>query len=190
VELTREAARPRFLQGARLYLSPLEEADLAGPYPAWLNDETACRGNSHHVFPYSLAQAAAYVRSVSQARDELVLAIVLNDADTHIGNVALSRIHPVYRSAEFSILLGDTREWGKGYGREAAELLFRHGFSALNLHRIACGTFASNDGMHRLARSLGMTQEGVRRAAAYKDGNYVDIVEFGILRDEFERGRA
>ena len=186
--LMRAHSRPRFLQGPRLYLSPLEETDLAGPYPAWLNDELACKGNSHHVYPYPVAKAADFLRSISQTSEELVLAIVLNESDKHIGNVALSRIHPVYRTAEFAILLGDTEEWGKGYGREAASLLVGHAFSALNLRRIACGTFATNAAMCALALALGMRQEGVRRQAAYKDGAYVDVVEFGVLRQEFEAG--
>ncbi len=187
--VVRQASRPRFLQGARLYLAPLDDADLDGPYPAWLNDEQVCRGNSHHVYPYSRAQAAEYIRAGSKAAGELVLAIRLNDGDKHIGNIALSRIHPIYRSAEFSILLGDAEEWGRGYGREAAELLLRHGFLTLNLNRIACGTFATNEGMCRLARALGMQQEGVRRRAAFKDGASVDVIEFGLLRDEFAGGR-
>jgi RimJ/RimL family protein N-acetyltransferase len=181
-----DAAPLRFLQGARLYLRPLEDADVSGPYPSWLNDELVCRGNSHHVFPYSLAQASDYVRRAA-SQEAVVLAIVLNDGQKHIGNIALTRIHPVYRSAEFSILLGDAEEWGKGYAREAAALLIRHGFGALNLHRIACGTFATNAAMRRLALSLGMKEEGIRRQAAYKDGRYVDVLEFGLLREEFER---
>lgn len=123
------------------------------------------------------------------ARDELVLAVVLDDGQRHIGNIALNRIHPIYRSAEFAILLGDSAEWGKGYGLEAGRLVVAHGFSALNLHRIACGTLATNLGMQRLATALGMKQEGIRRAAAFKDGTYVDIIEYGLLRDEFDRPR-
>ena len=70
-------------------------------------------------------------------------------------------------------------------------MLVRHGFTAMNLHRIECGTFAGNLAMQRLALALGMTQEGVRRGAAYKNGEYVDIVEFGVLRDEFlKRGQS
>jgi len=32
-----------------------------------------------------------------------------------------------------------------------------------------------------------MIEEGVRRQAAYKDGRYLDVVEYGLLRAEFER---
>lgn len=174
-----------FLVAKRLYLRPLTEADADGPYPGWLNDERVCEGNAHHVFPYSREGALAYIRHAQSTRDELILAIVLKDGDRHIGNIALQRLHPQFRSAEFAILIGDRSTWGKGYSKEAAALLCAHGFYTLNLHRIACGTFASNVAMRRLAEYLGMREEGVRRQAAFKDNAYVDLVEYGVLRSEF-----
>src|SRR5438105_200567 len=114
----------KFLESRRLYLRPLEETDARGPYPTWLNDELACRGNSHHVRPYTRRQAVQYINEVTQNPSCLVLAVVLKKGRRHIGNIALNHIHPLYRSAEFSVLLGDTGQWGRGYGLEAARLLF------------------------------------------------------------------
>jgi RimJ/RimL family protein N-acetyltransferase len=39
--------------------------------------------------------------------------------------------------------------------------------------------------MRRIALDLGMREEGRRREAAFKDGRFVDCVEFGVLRAEF-----
>jgi len=177
---------PRFLEGDRLYLRLLLETDADGPYLHWLNDATVCQGNSHHVYPYSKKQALEYIQYAANTDKELILAIVLKARDRHIGNVALERIHPIYRSAQFAILLGDKSQWSKGYGLEAGQLLIRHGFSALNLNRIECATFETNMAMRKLAVALGMREEGVRKQAAYKDGRYLDIVEFGLLREEFK----
>lgn len=174
-----------FLEGRSLFLRPLVAADAEGPYPTWFNDAEVCRGNSHHVFPYRPEEARAYIEESARRRDRLVLAVVLRDGERHIGNIALQGIHPVYRSAEFSIVIGDRGAWGKGYSSEAAELICRHGFTALNLHRIGCGTFADNLAMQRLAARLGMREEGRRREAAYKDGRYVDVIEYGVLKAEF-----
>lgn len=168
-----------FLQGERLYLRPLEAEDAKGEYPGWLNDGQVCAGNSHHVYPYPRRKAVEYI----QAIDGLTLAIALKD-DEHIGNVSLAHVHPVHRSAEFSILLG--KYHGKGYGKEAARLMFEHGFNALNLHRIWCGTFSTNIAMQCVADALGMRKEGVRTDAVWKDGQYLDVIEYGILRGEFK----
>ena len=174
-----------FLLGERIYLRQLVEADAGGDYPAWFNDEQVCQGNSHHVYPYSREEAREYIRSVNADRSQLVLAICTKDG-THIGNVALQHIHPIYRSAEFAIVIGDKQCWGKGYGREAGRLIIGHGFKQMNLHRVGCGTFNTNIGMIRLAETLGMKLEGCKREAAYKNFSWLDIVEFGILREEWK----
>ena len=181
---------PSFLRGERIDLRPLVDADADGPYVSWFNDAETCRGNSHHVRPYSGADARAYIARVAAAPDQLVLAIVRREDGRHIGNIALQAINPVYRTAELSIMVGERDAWGQGYASEAARLLCDHGFRALNLHRIACGTFAGNGGMRRVAERLGMREEGVRRQAAFKDGAYVDVVEYGVLRAEYQAARV
>ena len=120
-----------------------------------------------------------------------MLAVVLRADDRHVGNISLQSIHPIDRAAEFAILIGDRACWGKGYGLEAGRLLFDHGFGALNLHRIACGTFDDNAAMCRLAVALGMKEEGRRREASFKRGRYVDVIEYGVLQGEYlERFRS
>ena len=174
----------KFLVGERVYLRPLLDRDAAGSYPFWLNDHDVCQGTSHHIYPYSRENALEYIVQSHDVQKALVLAMVLRENDKHIGNIALQRLNWIYRTAEFAILLGDKTEWGKGYALEAARLLIKHGFTALNLNRIECATFDNNEGMKKLALTLGMKQEGVRREAAYKNGEFLDIVEFGVLRDE------
>jgi len=180
-------SQPKFLEGDRLYLRSLSEGDADGPYTGWLNDAVVSQGTSHHVYPYSKQQAIEYIQRAASTQTALILAIVLKEGDRHIGNIALQQINWIHRSAEFAILLGDTEQWGRGCGLEAGHLLLRHGFMTLNLNRIGCATFETNVGMRKLAGALGMIEEGVRRQAAYKDGRYLDVVEYGLLRAEFER---
>ena len=181
--LSPSSAIPTFLSGTRLRLRALCAADVDGPYLTWLNDPEVSRLNSHHVFPYTRDAALAWVAALPARRDALVLAIELDER--HVGNISLQDISAVGRSAELAIVL-DRSVWGEGVGSEAAELLVEHGFRALNLNRIACGTVAANHGMRRLAERLGMTQEGVRRQAVWTDGAYHDIVEYGLLADEWK----
>jgi len=175
-----------FLIGKKVYLRSLVESDADGPYASWFNDVEVCLGNSHHVFPYTQESALGYIRHAQSTKDHLILAIVTRKDEAHIGNIALQSIHPVYHSAEFSILIGEKYIWGSGIGTEAGRLICDHGFRTMNLNRIACGTFENNTAMQRLALSLGMVKEGVRREAAYKDGKYQDIIEYGVLKRDYE----
>lgn len=174
-----------FLEGKQVLLRPLEEADIEGNYSKWLNDKEVCEGNSHHKYPYTKADCLKYIRHALETKSELILAIVDKVSGVHIGNIALQSIHPIYRTAELAIIIGEKDYWGKGIAKEAAHLLLEHGFTALNLERIGCGTFDGNDGMVKLTKHLHMKEEGRRRNAVFKNGTYLDMLEFGVLKHEF-----
>ena len=174
-----------FLIGKEVYLRALVEVDSEGQYPMWFNDADVCRENSHHIFPYTLDQAREYIQQTDKDRHHLILAIVCHKDDKHIGNVALDNINYINRTAELTIVIGDKSCWRKGWGKEASRLICDHGFFVLNLNRIACGTFESNVGMRNLAQYLGMIEEGRRRLAVYKLGRYVDVIEYGVLKEEY-----
>lgn len=176
-----------FLAGARIYLRGLERSDVEGNYRHWLNDPDVCRYNAHHRFPYGMAELLQYVEGLGGAHDRLVLAIIDRDEDRHVGNISLQGIDPVERSAEFAIVIGEKSAWGKGFSKEAARLIIDHGFGALNLHRIGCGTSAENLPMQKLALAMGFALEGRRREALYKNCRYWDILEYGLLRQEWQQ---
>ena len=178
-----------FLEGKRIYLRPLEEKDLKDNYVSWLNDEQVNKYNSHHVFPYSLEEGLDYIKKSQKDKDILVLAIVTKQGDMHIGNISLQKIDYINRSAEFAILIGEKKYWHKGYSKEASSLVLLHGFKTLGLSRIYCGTSSKNFSMQKLALSLRMTLEGRRRKALFRNGQLVDILEYGILVGEFKNSR-
>jgi [ribosomal protein S5]-alanine N-acetyltransferase len=175
-----------FLSAERVSLRPLLLSDVESGYLNWLNDPEVCRYNSHRRFPFTYEVGIEFIRKTWVDKTQLVLAVVLNHNNQHIGNVALQRIDRINRNAEFAILMGEKQYWGLGYSKEAAILLFKHGFSELNLHRIYCGTNVNNTGMQKLALSLNMKQEGHSREAQFKSQQYSDILHFGVLRKDFK----
>ena len=175
-----------FLDGDRILLRPLTKNDLTPVYLQWLNDEEVTRFNSHATFPNTQEKMEAYYNSLQDNNRNVVLGIIDKTTNRHIGNVALQQINWVSKNAEFAILLGDKEFWGKGMGEEAAVLIVTYGFERLNLHRIYCGTIQGNEGMKKLAKKLFMTEEGRRREAIFKNGKYLDIIEYGVLKEEFD----
>jgi RimJ/RimL family protein N-acetyltransferase len=179
-----------FLVGEKVYLRALTEADLTGNYFQWFNDQEVCRYNSHGAYPNSLARMQSYFARTQQDASLLALAIVDKATDVHVGNIALQEINWLSRSAEYAIVLGEKDYWGKGLGMEASTLILEHAFCRLNLFRVYCGTSADNLPMQKLAKHMGMQQEGVRRSAIYKNGFYRDIYEYGILREDYLERRT
>ena len=174
-----------FITGKRIYLRLLELTDLDGNYVSWLNDPIVSQNNSHHIFPYSKESAESFIKETFIQNDKLVLAVCVKDDDVHIGNISLQKIDFFNQTAEFAIMLGEKEYWGKGYSKEAAELIIHHGFNTMNLKRIHCGTFENNMAMQKLAKYLGFIEEGRRREAFFKNGKFIDIIEFGLLKKEY-----
>ncbi len=165
------------------FVRGLRESDVDGPYPSWFEDQEVCRFNSHGKFARSEEYFRRYVRSLNEV-DSVVWAICHREHG-HIGNISLQAISPLNRNAEFAVILGDRRHWGSGVGRLAGRQLLAHGFGKLGLERVYCGTAATNTAMRKLAAALDMREEGVRRHHLFLEGQWVDVVEFGVLRTEF-----
>lgn len=165
------------------YVRGLHESDLSGPYPYWFEDQEVCKYNSHGKFFRNAQWFRDFYEGLNS--DDQVVWAICHEEDGHIGNVSLGNIATINRNAEFAILIGDQRHWRKSVGLNASLALLNHGFEKLNLERIYCGTAIGNVGMNRLALRLGMVEEGRRRKHLFLDGGWHDMVEYGVLRDEF-----
>lgn len=173
------------LQGSGVLLRPFNKDDISDKYISWFNDPEVTRFNSHGEVEYTRERALEYLAKTVSQKENLVLAIIAKESGEHMGNISLQHAHLVNRNAEFAILIGDKSYWGKGLAKEASRLIIRHGFEALNLHRIYCGTSVENLPMQRLAASLGFIEEGRRREAMFKRGKFLDVIEYGLLRKDF-----
>ncbi|MDO9140132.1 MAG: GNAT family N-acetyltransferase [Methylobacter sp.] len=168
------------------FVRHLAEADLDGVYPSWFEDQDVTRYSSHGKLFKTKAYFNSYVEALN--REDRVVWAICHVNDGHIGNISLQAISWIDRTAEFAILLGDKRHWAKGVGLLAGKKILGHGFNKLNLERIYCGTAATNDAMKKLAQTMGMVLEGTQRQHFFLEGSRVDLLEYGILRAEFERG--
>ena len=168
--------------GKHYFVRSLSKNDLSGAYPLWFEDQEVTKYNSHGKFVKTQESFQTYFESLNDY-DRVVWAIC-HDTDGHIGNVSLQDISFINRNAEFAILIGDKRHWHKGVARLASVQLISHGFLKLNLKRIYCGTALSNMGMRKLALALGFKEEGCRRSHLFLEGQWIDIVEYGLLCEE------
>jgi len=174
------------LEAKDLYLRPLKIEDAQGNYPRWLNDKEVCKYNSHGDVLYTKEMAVDYIKMVNGSKIDKVFAIVIKGSEKYIGNISLQCISIKNKNAEFAILIGEKDYYNKGYAKQASRILLRYGFEELNLHRIYCGTSIHNIPMQKLADSLGMKKEGQRIEAFFKNGQYVDLIEYGLLKKDFK----
>lgn len=174
-----------FLVSEKIYIRRLEKEDIAGNYFQWLNDQAITKWMRHGVFPNSYESMNAFYEQQARSTTEVVFAIVLQEQDRHIGNIGLSSINHLFRSAEIGIMIGETDCWGKGYAAEAIELICCHSFDRLNMNRLYAGAVDKNIGSIRAFEKVGFVREGISRQAYFCSGQYHDCVNLGLLYSDW-----
>jgi ribosomal-protein-alanine N-acetyltransferase len=180
-------ASTQFMVGNGFFLRELRESDLEGTWYQWFNDSEVTRFQNKKIFPNSPEKQRGYFESLITSQSDVVLAMVEETSNKHIGNVGLHKIDWVHRSAELGIVIGEKESWGKGFGKQAWKLITGYGFHVLNLHRIYAWVMAGNDASLRCAEEAGFKQEGFVRQMFYKEGRYVDGHYMNVLRSDHDR---
>lgn len=103
-----------------------------------------------------------------------------------IGTMGLHRINYIHRTATTGAMFGNKKYWGRGYGVATKMHMLKYAFEELNLNRINSSVFAFNERSIRYSQRCGYQIEGRRRQACYKNGRYWDVIEMGVLREEWE----
>ena len=172
------------LEGKRIYLRRVTEADANRTYLGWLNDPEINRYLESRFKKQTLERLKAYIREITSSAANLFLAIVLKDNERHIGNIKLGPIDNHHRLGDIGLIIGEKDCWGKGYASEAIQLLVDHAFKTLKLHKLTAGCYANNMGSAKAFIKVGFTEEGKLKSHYFCDGNYVDRICLGMTNPE------
>ncbi|MFA6410700.1 MAG: GNAT family protein [Candidatus Buchananbacteria bacterium] len=172
------------LKGKLVTLRPLSQKD-AGRFCQWLNDsEVLIFLDIYDRSRTTLKMEKEWISKMKREKTRAAFAIDANDG-THIGVVSLRDIEPLHKNAQFGIIIGDKKYWGQGCGTEAGKLIIDYGFRKLKLHRIWLGFYAYNIRAEKSYKKLGFKKEGCLRQQLFRKGHYHDLINMGILRDEW-----
>lgn len=160
------------IRGRRVTLVPLAQPHKERTR-AWANDPEIAR-LMDRTKPVSEAEHDAFFEAMGRRDDCAFFAIELPEGGTHVGNVWLWGIDTHRRKAELRVVIGDPAVRRKGAGSEAIDLLCRHAFERLNLHRIYAYVLATNPGAKRAFEAAGFTQEGILRDDRWNGDRFVD----------------
>lgn len=152
----------------------------------WRNDPelVACLGAPYRYINTDVDYAwyEAYMKNRSTA---VRCAIIDESTNELIGLVSLVAIDHLNQSGEFHILIGKGKDQGKGAGSFATKEMLKHAFLNLNLHRVELTVLASNKIAIRLYEKIGFKCEGTKRKAKFKNGAFVDMHLYAVLREEY-----
>ncbi|MFO7792975.1 MAG: GNAT family protein [Candidatus Saliniplasma sp.] len=170
-----------FLKGERIELKTIEEEDI--PFMVKNINDPEVRSTLTLHLPVNKKMEQEFFKNISKNGNEVHLLIC--DEEDKIGLISLLDIDHRIGNAEIGLwIIPDF--WKKGYGTEASELMVDYGFKELNLHRIFAGAFRNNPGSSKIWEKLGFEKEGVSRDVDFVDGEYVDLINYSILEEEWE----
>lgn len=177
-----DISRPRT---ADITLTPLRPEDSDALF-RWINDRDTVI-LSAPFRPVSRAEHDAWFAAIQARTDSLIRAIRLTADDRLVGTCQLLDIHPLIRSAELRIRIGEADQRGRGLGSQAVDALLALGFRQLNLNRIFLTVFEDNQAARRVYQKAGFVEEGLLREAACIDGVFKNLVLMAILRADHDR---
>ena len=109
------------------------------------------------------------------------------DSGKLLGGITLGNIRRgVSQSGHIGYWLGE-RHAGKGLMVDALELLSRHAFDTIRLHRVEAACIPGNNRSVRVLEKAGFTREGLVRSYLKINGCWQDHFLYGLISDDRRR---
>lgn len=108
--------------------------------------------------------------------------MIVEEANIPIGYIQMSNVGD-----------GEVSNWGfyvspnapKGSGRKLGIAALNYAFNHLCVHKVWGQVLESNEGSIALHKYLGFTQEGILREQSRINGQYLNLICFGLLKNEW-----
>ncbi len=120
-----------------------------------------------------------------EGQDDRIEFAVTTLQGEYVGNINLHSID--YKNGTFSIslyFLQNARK--KGYATKAMALIMGYAFFEKRLHKMNICVNDGNEASARVMRRVGCKIEGVWKEQVYYDGQFTNVILFGITKEEFE----
>ena len=180
------------LETERLNLITLNEVNLKmmidnklSNYYKWFGDQEVTKYTSHGIFPKTDNEMKEYFNKYENDKNQLIFMIIDKSNKQHIGIISLQNINLINRNAELAVMIGEKDYWNSGYCTEACEVVLKHAFMRLNLHKVYLGTAESNIGMQKVAEKIRMKIKTYKTNHLFIDGKYEACYEYCILQNDY-----
>jgi RimJ/RimL family protein N-acetyltransferase len=171
------------LKGEKVTLRTVERADLPRLHELKQNVELVMPAYGG----WSPEPLASYEKHFEKhLEDEDPSYFVIEANGKVIGEIFLHHKHRHWGTTQFGIGIYDSDYVGKGYGRDALNVLLDWTFRIQGYRRVSLTVGAGNERAIRAYRSCGFVEEGRFREEAFYNGRYEDVLAMGLLRSEWE----
>ena len=133
---------------------------------------------------FTPAEIGAWCAGVSARDSRVDLAVTANGSDEYLGEIVLKEIDDAVSSANIRLVMRPAYR-GRGYGTEAIALVLGLAFDGIGLHRVGLDVLSINTRARAIYENIGFRVEGRLRDAARDGERWCDVIEMGLLEDEF-----
>lgn len=172
--------RPVFLEGDLVELRPLDTDDAT--FLQTLINDPRVRLRLGAYEPFTHTQEVEWIEQRDES-DEVNLIITADD--DRVGIIGFTPKHQAWGIVEAGYFVHPDH-WGYGYATDALECICRYAFTERRLHKVAAEVFETNEASQRVLEKVGFVEEGRFQAEAFIDGEYVDVLRYGLLGDDFD----
>ena len=169
--------------GDNIYLSPISLDDVE-EYTHMVNNNLVSVGLGSPIYTgiYSEEREQEVLKSL---KDSYNFAVIVIENDELLGNIAFYDVDLININGSFRIMLGNEKYYGKGYGKEAINLILDYGFSLLNFRNICLNVFEYNELAYNLYKKVGFKEVGRIRKRQEIMGKFYDLIIMDMLSEEF-----
>lgn len=173
---------------ARLYLSKIEKDDMDYIYQWFTDSEFLKYYDYYPPIPQTKAEVNKTFEEYEEKKSKVFALKTVAD-DNIIGLAGFDDIILENNVATLFIGIGASASRGKGYGKEAMDLLLDYGFNNMKLHRIQLNVLEFNIPAIKLYEKSGFKREGVFREFVLRDNKRYDLLLYGLLKREWENNK-
>jgi len=177
------------LQGERIRLRGFRQDDIDDVYALYSDPAVTLFWSfpawTQHQQAGDLLQHAINSRSADKI---LCWAIADRGNDRLIGSLTLFNINRAQGRADIGYAL-HSRQWGKGYAKEALRPVLDYVFDTLKLRRVEADIDPRNTSSCKLVEGLGFRHEGLLRERWLVDDALQDSAIYGLLARDWRNQR-
>ena len=177
------------LETKRLILRKTIESDAEPMFNNWASDPRVTKYMTW--YPYETAQQLhdtyhQYLLESQEKDDFYDWKIILKEIDEPIGSIGVVSRCDEISEAEIGYCLG-FNWWHKGIMTEAFTEVIRFLFEEVGLNRIAARHDVNNLHSGDVMKKCGLQYEGIRRQGGKNIQGIVDIAEYAILKEDYDK---
>jgi ribosomal-protein-alanine N-acetyltransferase len=169
--------------GPTLTLRPPGEADVRALF-ALGSDPDVTRWFSWGPYRSEAEPRAWVARAAAERAAGERLSLAIRRGDELLGVTELSEFSSRDRRAMVGTWLAPS-VWGTGVNAESKALVLHLAFAVLHLRRVGAYTNVANERSQRALEKLGFRCEGELRQWHRHGDTYLDVLVFGLLREEW-----